>query len=403
MAPHFSSALSFSHSANASVSAGGQGEILRQTLAAYETLPNARIFARTARSEHVRCLSIPFATFPYKQAFDFILRVPLLRGRADWLTILSDLEFDLQVSRQIQCPSLFEGVMGQCAETFRALGGSSCKRLLYSLNTHISNLDELLRDEHLRLGISNPPFIHRLMKERALEEIAKADSIRVLSHMAKRTFVERGVADEKVHVIHPWIDHGHFHSVPRPDDVFRIMSSSSIDPRKGIHYLLQAFVTAAIPNSELVIIGGTGDRWSKRMVGDFLRRHSNIRQEIRDVMAEPIENHFGRAAVVVHPALEDGYALTIPQALASGRPVIATVQSGAAELIRDGVDGFLVEARDVEGLAKAMRRLANDKSLYGRMAESAPTAVAHLTRESFDAKVRSYYEGILGNKIPHER
>jgi glycosyltransferase involved in cell wall biosynthesis len=380
--------------------AGGQGEILRQTVVAYDALPDARILSRGATAGRARCQTLPFTSFPRRSLFDLILRLPYLRGRVDWLTLLNDVDFDVQVSRQIGNPTLFEGVMGQCAETFRRLTGTSCRRVLSALNTHIVHLDDVLRDEHARLGITKRSFVHRRMKERALEEIATADSIRVLSHLAKRTFVEHGVPEAKVHVIHPWVDHRHFHPVPRPDEVFRVMSSSSVDPRKGVYYLLQAFVAAEIPNSELVIIGGTGDRWSKAMLAGFKQRHPNIRQELRDVMNEPVEKHFGRAAVVVHPALEDGYALTIPQALASGRPVIATVQSGAAELIHDGVDGFLVEARDVEGMASALKRLAGDEALHRRMVEAAPRAVAHLTPEWFNEEVRSYYERVLECAIP---
>jgi glycosyltransferase involved in cell wall biosynthesis len=164
--------------------------------------------------------------------------------------------------------------------------------------------------------------------------------------------------------------------------------------------LLRAFVAAEIPRSELVIIGGTGDRWSKRMLAEFVGRHPNIRQELRDVMAEPVESHFGRAAVVVHPAIEDGYALTIPQALASGRPVIATAESGASELIREGVEGLVVAARDVEALAAALKRIATDADLQRRMSEAAPRAVAHLTAEWYSGELRSYYERVLGQSIP---
>src|SRR5947208_1943358 len=136
-----------------------------------------------------------------------------------------------------------------------------------------------------------------------------------------------------------------FHPSHKRDDVFRVLAVATIEPRKGIHYLLQAFEEAKIPNSELVIIGATGDRWSSYLLRDFLRRNRNIRTCAMDIMSTPVAESLGVASVIVHPALEDGYGLVVPQALASGRPVIATRQAGASELIKDGENGFVVESR----------------------------------------------------------
>jgi hypothetical protein len=74
--------------------------------------------------------------------------------------LLSDLDFDAQVSARVDTPDLFEGVMGQCARTMARLEARSTKRLLYALNTHIGHLERVLRQEHERLGISMTTFVH---------------------------------------------------------------------------------------------------------------------------------------------------------------------------------------------------------------------------------------------------
>src|SRR5436190_636790 len=78
------------------------------------------------------------------------------------------------------------------------------------------------------------------------------------------------------------IDLTHFRPVEKKDVVFRVLAVASIEPRKGIHILLEAFERARIPNSELVLIGGTWDRWSYTMLSGYLGRNANIRQLLTD-------------------------------------------------------------------------------------------------------------------------
>jgi len=383
--------------ANAYVGVGGQGEFLRQMVFALDQLPIARVFSRSSKSEKVDCINVAFRFVPWNALYRVCLALPVLRARRDWLTLLSDLDFDNGVAALVEEVDLFDGVMAQCFATFTELKRRNVLLVLTCQNSHIDCLIETLESEHRRIGFKGYHFIHPRMRERALREIELADAIRVLSERARQTFIERGVRSEKVHVIRPAVDLTHFYPVQKEDNMFRVLASSSIDPRKGIYYLLQAFVDARIPNSELLLIGGTGDRWSKRMLGRFISWNRNIRNLVIDVMAAPVASSYGTASVVVHPALEDGYGLTIPQALAAGRPVIATKESGASELIRCGENGFVVDSRSVTGIRDYLRLLANDRNLLDAMTEAAPHTVTHLSYESFARDVAKFYGSVLSD------
>jgi len=182
----------------------------------------------------------------------------------------------------------------------------------------------------------------------------------------------------------------HFRPVPKKDDVFRVLAVLTIDPRKGAIYLLKAFEKAAIPNSELVIIGATGDRWSRAMLDQFRSRLSNIRIQSADVLKDPIEATYGQASVFVHPAMEDGFALAAGQALACGKAVITTDQTGAAQLITNGQNGYVLACRDVDGLVDRLKQLA-------RMSAAAPQSVAHLGYPEVAENVARLYCQALTN------
>jgi glycosyltransferase involved in cell wall biosynthesis len=380
---------------NATYGVGGQGEFLRQMVSALDLLPQAQVWSRFAKAKRAECVSVPFSGFPYHTSFNLARKAPILRRRKDWLMLLSDLDFDRSVAARVGNVALFDGVMAQCLDTFIEMKRRRTPLVLTCQNTHIDNILETLEQESSTTGQRAGDFIHPRMRQRALSEIQLADRIRVSSGWAKQTFIERGVPPEKISVINPAVNRKQFYPTEKKDDVFRVMAVSSINPRKGIHYLLQAFEDARIPNSELVIIGGTEDRWSHLMLNGFLRRNSNIRNYAIDMMTTPVEDTYGSTSVLVHPALEDGYALVVPEALASGRPVIATRQTGAAELIEHGKNGFVVENRAVKELKELLQLLANDPKLLQDMSQAAATSISRLTYADFARDVRAFYQDVL--------
>jgi glycosyltransferase involved in cell wall biosynthesis len=70
---------------------------------------------------------------------------------------------------------------------------------------------------------------------------------------------------------------------------------------------------------------------------------------------------------LVLPSANEGTPVSVIEALAGGRPVVATRVGGVPDVVRDGVDGFLVEPGDIDALADRLGRLAADPELAGRM------------------------------------
>lgn len=384
------------YAVNAVMGQGGQGEFLRQMVYALDQFPQARILSRQAKPSRAQCVNVPFGGWR-ELSFRSMRRLPLIRGRHDVLALLSDGDFDSRLSAYVDDAKLFDGVMGQCCETFELLAPRRVPLVLTALNTHIDNVANVLSDEHRRLSFKSPSFVHSRMRERVRREIERASCIRAVSELVRQSFLERGVPPEKIEVVLPAVDLNHFRPVVKKDDVFRVLAVLAINPRKGIYYLLQAFEKAAIPNSELVIIGTTGDRWSRRMLESFGARLNNLRVQAADVLRDPIESTYGQASVVVHPAVEDGFALAVAQALACGKPVITTRQTGAAQLIKPGENGYVLECRDVDSMVDSLRLLARNEALLGKLSAAAPKSVAHLGYAAFAQNVRRLYQRVLAS------
>jgi glycosyltransferase involved in cell wall biosynthesis len=84
---------------------------------------------------------------------------------------------------------------------------------------------------------------------------------------------------------------------------------------------------------------------------------------------EEVAPWYAACDVVALTSANEGTPVTVIEALAAGRPVVATDVGGVPDVIAEGVDGFLVEPRDTAALADRLERLAADPALRAAMGE----------------------------------
>jgi glycosyltransferase involved in cell wall biosynthesis len=78
-----------------------------------------------------------------------------------------------------------------------------------------------------------------------------------------------------------------------------------------------------------------------------------------------------RHDVFVFPSLFEGLALVQGEALSQGLPVITTSNSGGADILRDGVDGYIVPIRDSDAIAERLLAFCDDRAILQQMSEAA--------------------------------
>ena len=114
------------------------------------------------------------------------------------------------------------------------------------------------------------------------------------------------------------------------------------------------------------------------MVGDgpdreLLERRAHELGVMRDTLfvgyQEDVAPFYAAFDTLVLPSGNEGTPVSAIEALAAGRPVVATRVGGVPDVIREGEDGFLVDAGDTEQLAERLARLAGDPALRRRMGE----------------------------------
>jgi glycosyltransferase involved in cell wall biosynthesis len=121
---------------------------------------------------------------------------------------------------------------------------------------------------------------------------------------------------------------------------------------------------------------------------------SQIPGVVGPVPPRELGGYYDRAAVVAVPSRREGYGLVAREAMAHGRPVVASAVGGLPEAIEDGVNGVLVPPQDVEALRRALEELLGDAGKRARLGAAARVhAVEHFSREAeADALLAVYTE-----------
>jgi glycosyltransferase involved in cell wall biosynthesis len=105
---------------------------------------------------------------------------------------------------------------------------------------------------------------------------------------------------------------------------------------------------------------------------------------------------YARADVFVHAPRYEGSSLVTLEAMAHGRPVVATRAGGIPDKVRDGETGRLVAAGDTEALSAALASLAGDRSLREEMGRRGrERAEAHFAWGRIIERVLALYRSLL--------
>ena len=174
-----------------------------------------------------------------------------------------------------------------------------------------------------------------------------------------------------------------------------------IRPEKGHDYLLRAakIVLDRCPDVTFVIVGrdmmnGEITRLEELAVGLGIRERvifTGFRQNVFDIM-----HTFD---LFVLSSLYEGLPLALLEAMSMGKPAVAPQVGGIPEVIKDGLNGFLVQPRNPEALAEGMLQLLQDHVLYNKMSQNA----AQVVRERFSLqemvrKIEQVYSDVLNHR-----
>ena len=305
-----------------------------------------------------------FPWFRILHVLSFRFNQPWLIRESEWLSLH---QFDTYVANNLPDCDAFCAVSGGGLNTGKKAKSRGYIYICDRISTHIRYQDAILREEYQSQGKTFAGIDPRVMAQEEAE-YELADAIVLPSSFAKRSFIEMCVPEEKLRLMPLGVELEKFYPVEQPDnDFFEVLFVGNASIRKGITYLLQAFYLLQHPKKRLTIVGTIQPELAK--IINQAASDQNIittghmpHSEVKKIMS--------RTHVMVLPSIEDGFGYVQAEAMACGCPVIATTNTGAADLFTDAVEGFIVPIRNSDAIAERMQLLADRPELQKQMSKA---------------------------------
>lgn len=194
------------------------------------------------------------------------------------------------------------------------------------------------------------------------------------------------------------IDTKHFHPGVSPidkfnDDKINILFVGRMEKRKGANYLIDAYklVKKEVPNSRLILVG-PGIRLRHKYEKQVMR--SGLKDVVFTGYAsyDDLPRYYKTASIVCAPATGwESFGIVLLEAMAVGKPIIASNIKGYASVITDGEDGLLVPPKNPKKLAEALLSLINDEPLQQKLGANGRAKALEYDWEKVTQRLIDFY------------
>lgn len=286
--------------------------------------------------------------------------------------------------------------------------------ILLSQNFGIRNIQTIhgiYRNEQAALSLKGVSLGRRIRMRlnEAVERhyLRRAKNVVTLTSEIRRLVTEATSGAARLFPSYVAIDAGFFRAAGQSaralDDPFVILFVAAITPRKGLHFLIDAFerLCTDFPGVQLRVVGMWD--WAPEYVASLQQKHRELIDSSRLVFTgsvrrdELIKEYEGADAFVL-PSLSESAPAVVSQAMCMGIPLVATRVGGIPEMVDHENTGLLVEPANVADLESSLRLLLSDTVLRNRLGEAArgvaltrysPRAVAAATLAAYEAVARN--------------
>ena len=230
--------------------------------------------------------------------------------------------------------------------------------------------------------------------------IRRASKLLCLNHSEYQRATHRydGLDDGKLEVLYNSVDPSRFYPVDKelaktelglPLDRRYLLFVGRLHPHKGIPYLLEAFarIQPEFPDTTLLLVG-TGPLENELQTLVVERGWQRIGFEGWVTSQDRLRLYMAACEFIVMSSVREALPLSTIQAMACGKPVIATSVDGLVEQIDKGENGLLVPPKDVEALAQGMSYLLDNPERCDAMGRAAS--------ETFEAR---FSAGVIGQRL----
>ena len=174
-----------------------------------------------------------------------------------------------------------------------------------------------------------------------------------------------------------------------------VFALGRVERMKGFDLLIEAFARASVPPGTVLTVGGDGSELAS--LRDLVRQRdlSDRVSFLGNLSPSEVAHQMSTASLVVVPSRREAFGIVVLEAWRAGAPLIATSRGGPRDLVRDGVDGLVIDPEDTAALAGAITRVLAEPELARRLGKAGAERVKAYTWEHVVQEYESLYSGLL--------
>jgi glycosyltransferase involved in cell wall biosynthesis len=288
-------------------------------------------------------------------------------------------KFGLKVIKEIK-EDIVIGYSSECLEIFEFY--KSINKCCVLIQYDAGNDEFIFENEKFNYETFGDSLFKRskLYYDRIYKEWQLADKIIVNSNWTKKCIINQGAIESKI-IVFPLVFESKVTNYTKTNfnnKKLKVLFVGSIVLRKGIQYLNEA---AKILSE---------NEYEFHAFGSSLIPHSTLQEQNPRISFHPfvsqmeLKKIYMQFDVLVFPSLSDGFGSVQLEAMSYGLPVIAT--SACGDAVIDGVNGFVVEPKDINGIVNSLETLNSDRKLLAEMSANASKRVNEfsITNQAFN-------------------
>jgi glycosyltransferase involved in cell wall biosynthesis len=258
----------------------------------------------------------------------------------------------------------------------------------YVVNVVAHDLQTSISEHELYYGKGSYPFIHNtdyILHSKLLQHAFNADMILCPSSSAKK-WIEDNIRRDRITVIH--------HGCEIPNTILPIPNHFTIGylgafgPDKGLPYLGNAYRSLNNPTEITMLWGGN---CSEVMLKMFPETKATG-------WLDNVADFYNQISVYVQPSVTEGFGIEILEAMAYGRPVIATTGTAGPDVIDDGINGFIIPPKDIQAIWQKLMFFKENPGICIEMGMRAREKAKQFTWDIVEKKYEKMYSEVLNVK-----